>query len=165
MNESNPFEKKGEKPSSLLNVITILSIIFGVFGILGSLLNFFKAEKNYEDIQQMMHGGDLSELPAFFQNFFNKDTLALAEKSVENKFPLLVIGLLSSALCLYGAIEMQKLKSSGFIIWLTGQFLSVAGLILFIGNVAFVGWAWVGYLPTIILIYLFFTCKKELIKS
>ena len=161
----NPFGNSPElnaKPSSGLNVITILSIIGSAFGLLQSVWSFFSAQKTYDDLKKMMDSGDLENAPGFVKSMVNKNMLDMTEKMLENKVPILVLSLLGAALCLYGAIEMRKLKSQGYILWLIGELLPIGTLLIFVGAGAFSGFSLIGYLFPLVFIVLYTVYRKEL---
>ena len=162
----NPFNTPAEfnlKPSTGLNVITILSIIGSILGLLQSAFSFFNAQKSYDDLKKLMESGGLENAPGFVKNMVNKDTLIIAEKMLENKVPILVLSILGAALCLYGAIEMRKLKAQGYTMWLIGELLPIATMMIFIGAGAFSGFSLIGYLFPLVFIVLYTVYRKELV--
>jgi hypothetical protein len=66
-------------------------------------------------------------------------------------------------LCLYGAMEMRKLKKQGFIFWLVGELLPIATTIFFIGAAAFNGFGLLNLLFPVIFIILYFIYRKDLV--
>jgi len=91
------------------------------------------------------------------------DMLELSRKSMENKIPIMLLTIVGVSLCLYGALEMRKLKKQGFILWLVGELLPVVGGILFIGAGMFKGFALIGIAFPVIFIILYLMQKKHLI--
>lgn len=152
------------KPSKVLNIITMLSIIANSFGILSSVMQYFRAQSDYESLKMAMEGGGMEKLPSFLKGFINKDALLVAEKMLENKVPIMITGIVASILCLYGAIEMRKLKLQGYTFWLIGELLPVVSLAVFVGSIAFNGYLLLGYLFTLLFIILYTVHKKELVK-
>ena len=162
----NPFNTPAEgnlKPSTGLNVITILSIIASVMGILQAAWSYFNAQKSYDDLKKLMDSGGLENAPGFVKNMVNKDTLLMSEKMLDNKVPILVLSILGAALCLYGAIAMRKLKAQGYTLWLIGELLPIATMMIFIGAGAFAGFALIGYLFPLVFIILYTVYRKELV--
>jgi hypothetical protein len=45
---------------------------------------------------------------------------------MDNRLPILIIGLLGCFLCFYGALEMRKLKKTGFSIYILGDIVPFA---------------------------------------
>ena len=117
MSLTNPFQENNieeSKPSSLLNTAAILSIIGSVVALINSLTSYFNAEKNYERISKMLTSEEIKQAPSFVKSIFNENSLMMAKKMIENKLPLLIIGIIGSFLCFFGAIFMRKLKKDGY---------------------------------------------------
>jgi len=163
MNEQNPFEMNMNKPSSMLNVITILSIIGSVFALISAGVNFFLADQNLENMQKAMQAGTLEDAPGFVKAFVNKASLEMAQNMADNKLPIMILSLVGGVLCLYGAIEMRKLKAQGFWLWLVGELLPIITLLIFAGTNIFSGFSFIGYLFPLAFIIMYSVCRKELI--
>ena len=163
--ENNPFELTGTdtKPKGLLNTLTILSIIGSVLGYLTSIIGFIGAKKNYDDYKALFESGKINEMPGFMKAFVNADTIILYQKMFEQRIPILIIGLISSTLCLFGALEMRKLKLQGYYFWLIGEVLPYVTTFVLIGSMAFSGWSLIPLLIPVVLIGLYTVKKKELI--
>jgi len=164
MSIENPFTEPSEmiiKPSSRLNVLTILTIIGSAMSLLSSIWGYFSADKNYEQIEKTMKSADYDNAPNFVKGMINQNTLELARKSLENRIPLLIVGVIGSILCLYGAIAMRKLKKDGFLLWLIGELLPLIATLLFIGLGAFSGFSLLGLAFPVLFIALYATCRKE----
>ena len=85
-------------------------------------------------------------------------------KSFENRIPLLIVGLIGTALCIYGALEMRKQKMQGYYMWLLGEVLPWVGVILFTGTILFKTFiVWFLILP-IVFIILYTLQRKHLTK-
>ena len=100
MTEANSIDFPGEDRSKLpgmLNVLTILTIIGSIFGLLGSLWNFFMAKQNYEKTKDLIDSGKMDSAPGWAKGMVNADTLMIQQKMVENKFPMLILGIIASA--------------------------------------------------------------------
>ena len=148
----------------LLNVLTILSIIGNAFGIVSSVVTFFKAKTNYENLKALMEGGDIEKAPAFVRDLINQDALLLAEKMLENRIPLLITGILSAGLCLYGAIEMRKLRWHGYTYWMIGTLLYPVSMMLFVGIISFKGYALIGHFFTLLFIALYSVIVRAMVR-
>ncbi len=162
-NNSFEFTQTDTKPNGLLNVLTILSIIGSIMGFLSSIVGFIGAKKNYDDYKALYESGKINEMPGFMKAFVNADTIILYQKMFEQRIPILVIGLISSTLCLYGALQMRKLKLQGYYLWLIGEILPYVVTFVLIGTAAFSGWALLSLLIPVVLIGLYTVKKKELI--
>ena len=154
-----------DKPKlpTALNVLTILTIIGCVFLFLSEIWGFSTAKKSYEESKTLIESGKLSEQPKFVQNMMSPEMLAMQKKRLDNKLPILILGLVGGGLCLYGAMEMRKRKKQGYTFWLIGELLPVATTLLFIGTTAFAGFALLFWLFPIVFIILYTVNKKYLV--
>jgi hypothetical protein len=64
---------------------------------------------------------------------------AVMELTSANMIPLMVIGFVSIALCVLGAVWMRKLKKDGFWIYVGGELLPVVGNFILLGTDQFTG--------------------------
>lgn len=149
-----------------LNILTILTFIGSGLQLLFVVLGFFNAQKTYDEkdkrIEQMTSG----EMPAWAKSMMPdmKNYEEMVTKSLENKIPLLILGLAAVALCIYGAMQMRKLKKSGFILYLVGQLLPFISTALFLGLFMFGGTTFaVGTAITVLFILLYLTQRKYLV--
>ncbi len=164
--KNNPFDSAAsEKPvlSSGLNIITILTIIGSVVSLFSSVWTFISAKKSYESLRETMEAGSLDNAPKWVRGMLTPEMLETTRKMLENKYPLLIVGLLGSSLCLYGALEMRKFKKQGYLLWLVGEILPMIVLFLLIGSSAFAGWSLIGILFPILFLILYTIYKKELV--
>jgi len=163
MNDLNsPFEAP-TKPSSGLKTISILTIIWSVISIVYNVYTFFRIEKSYAEMQQLFDSGKLNDSPDFVKNFVNKDTLLQLESAMQNKIPILILGVFGSLLCLLGAIEMRKLKVHGYTFWLCGELLPILSTIIFVGINAFAGLSLLALFFPVLFIVLYTVYRKELV--
>jgi len=162
MISNNPFEVENNKPSSVLNVLTILSIIGSILALIQAVFGYFTAEKNYENMKKAMNNADMENAPGFVKSMFNEKTLMMAEHMADNKLPIMLTGVLGAVLCLWGAIEMRKLKKQGYALWMTGELLPMVALSIIIGEAAFSGLNLIGYVFPIVFIILYTVYRKEL---
>lgn len=115
---------EGPQRPEFLKVICILSFI-------GTGLAFFGAIYSYYSITAS------AEMPQVINGIEDSDTLGIAGmmvKAVENAVPNLVIGLVSSLLCLFGAIQMWKLKKIGFYYYTIGELASPLSVFMLGGS-------------------------------
>ncbi|HMO63102.1 MAG TPA: hypothetical protein PKC39_13005 [Ferruginibacter sp.] len=153
----------GNKPAlpGALNVLTILTFIGCALGFGGSIWNYVRAEKAYKDIQEAQ--SKMEDAPAWAKKLMGPEMLEMARKSLENKLPMLVLGLLGTGLCLYGAMEMRKLKKQGFPLWVAGEFLPIIGGVIFLGTGMFSGFAIFSLVFPLIFLALYAMQRKHLI--
>jgi hypothetical protein len=168
MNDTNPASEvltfaEGEKPDlpSGLNVLTILTFIGCAISYISSIWSYINAEKAYKSLVDAQD--KITEAPPWAKNMMGPNMLEMAKKSMENKLPILLIALIATSLCLYGAIEMRKLKKQGFILWLVGEVLPIVGGVIFMGIGMFTGFALIGLLFPVVFILLYMAQRKNLI--
>ncbi len=153
----------GQKPElpTGLKVLTILTIIGSILGLLGGVWTYIKADESYKKLEEAQ--GNMDSAPAFVKKMMGPDMLEMARKSAENKLPIMLLTLIGSALCLYGAMEMRKLKKQGFMLWVVGEFLPIIGGIVFLGFGMFNGFAAIGMLFPLVFLILYAVQKKYLV--
>lgn len=144
-----------------LNILTILTFIGSGIALVTSIWSFINAEKGYKDLQDAQT--KLTEAPAWAKGMMGPEMLEVSRKSMENKLPLLLLGIVAALLCIYGAIEMRKLKKQGFILWLAGELLPIVAGLLFIGTGLFTGVALIGSLFPVVFIILYLVQRKYLV--
>ena len=165
--ETNPNDSlnefdKGKLPSSL-NVLTILTIVGSVLGLLSSCYSFFTAKKSYDSMKEMMDSGKLDDAPKWAKGMMTPEMLEMTKKAAENKLPILILSLVALSLCLYGAIEMRKLKKQGYMYWLIGELLPFITTMIFMGVAAFSGFGLLMALIPVVFIILYTVNRKYLV--
>jgi hypothetical protein len=153
----------GERPvlPSGLNVLTILTFIGCGLGLIGGIWQYINAEKGYQDLLKAQQ--NLSEAPAFVKSMMGPEMLEATRKSMEYKLPILLLTLVGVGLCLYGALEMRKLKKQGFALWAAGEFLPIIGAVIFVGTGMFTGLALFGLSIPVIFLILYAVNRKHLV--
>ena len=157
----NDFDKS-KLPSSI-NVLTILTIVWSCISVLLAIWGFISAKSSYEKTKDALDSGKLDNLPGWMKGMVNADTLEMQRKMMENKLPVLIITLVALALCIYGAMEMRKLKKQGYLYWLIGELLPVIGTIAFIGTMPFKGFGLIGLAFPAVFIILYTVNRKYLV--
>ncbi|MDB5196127.1 MAG: hypothetical protein JWP88_497 [Flaviaesturariibacter sp.] len=131
-----------EKPG-MLNVLTILtfigcafSYIFSIFGALNS--------SNYEtQHEKLLDAQEKAGSSGFARNMIDKslETLennaAAIDRMHDYRYIILVLGLLFTTLCLLGALQMRKLKKSGYPIYVIGEIAPLVVSVAFSGFMMF----------------------------
>jgi hypothetical protein len=153
----------GQKPTlpGSLNVLTILTFIGCAIGFIGGFWNYFNAEKGYKDLVKAQE--NMGEAPAWAKKMMGPEMVEMARKSLEYKLPIMLLTIVGTALCLWGALEMRKLKKQGFMLWTVGEFLPIVGSAVFIGMGAFGGFTLFFYAFPIIFLILYAVNRKHLI--
>ncbi len=154
---------EGEKPTlpTSLNVLTILTFIGCGIGLLSSFWSFTSAEKSYKTLLE--NQDKMAEAPAWAKGMMGPGMLDVLRKSMENKLPILLLGVVAMAVCLYGALEMRKLKKQGFILWLVGEILPIVTALIFIGTGVFNGFGLIALLIPAVFIILYMVQRKYLV--
>ncbi len=158
------FEKK-QLPSGL-NVLTILSFIGCSLQLLSSVWTFFTAQKSYDERDKMIERMNSPEMPSWAKSMM-PDMTHFEEtiiKSYENRIPLLILALVSVALCFYGVMQMRKLKKQGFMFYVIGELMPFVTMALFIGTFALSGfWFYVICCIALLFILLYAAQRKHFV--
>lgn len=122
MADLQDFPGEEKKLPTGLNVLTILTFIGCALELYQSLSNY--AKSNAAALQEFDKGQEqLKEAPAWARKFAGPEMREMLVQSMDNKVPMLIIALIATGLCVFGAIEMRKLKKQGYLIWLIGELL------------------------------------------
>lgn len=153
---------KVKLPGSI-NVLTILTFIGSGIGFIGSLYAYFTADTTLKTMQETINSHKLDDAPAMLKNMMGPDVLPMYQKMADNKLPILIINLLGIALCVYGAMQMRKLKKQGFPLYVVGELLPFVASIGFIGVMAFKGFGLLSLIVPIVFILLYAVNRKHLL--
>ncbi|MDH7462687.1 hypothetical protein QEG73_15425 [Chitinophagaceae bacterium 26-R-25] len=126
-----------KKLPSTLNVLTILTFIWSGITILSSFYSFATAKSGYEKLEKMQGSPELENAPEFVKKMTGPEMLEVSRKSMENRVPILLVALIATGLCIYGAVQMRKLLKQGYYVWLIGEVLPIITTFIFIGAGAF----------------------------
>lgn len=126
-------EEPKKRPETL-NVISILTFVGSGLAILGQIYNFFKARSTYDQLVQ--NQDKIDQLPEFAKKLMGSDPIGIARKTLENRMPMLILVIVASALCIYGALQMRQLKKVGFPIYVIGELLPFVAYYIFIGQMS-----------------------------
>ncbi|MCW3093980.1 MAG: hypothetical protein JWP81_5049 [Ferruginibacter sp.] len=126
---------KPKLPSGL-NVLTILTFIGCGIGLLFTLLTpvinkfFLGFMEKAQTSGRELSAKELADMEK------GKNVILLSQA---NMVPLMIVGIISIALCIVGAIWMRKLKKDGFWIYTGGELLPVIGSFIILGMGQFTG--------------------------
>lgn len=120
-----------KKRPETLNVISILTFVGSGIAILGQIYSFFKAQSTYDQIVQ--NQDKLDQAPDFVKKLMGSDPVGTARKTLETRTPMLILIIVASVLCIYGALQMRQLKKIGFPIYVIGELLPIVAYYIFIG--------------------------------
>jgi hypothetical protein len=154
-------QQKNKLPTGL-NVLTILTFIGCAYELYSNVSNYIKGRKAIEEMEKAQE--QLATAPSWVKKMMGPDMMEFITKSFENRIPLLIVGLIGTALCIFGALEMRKQKMQGYYMWLLGEVLPWVGVILFTGTILFKTFiVWFLILP-IVFIILYTLQRKHLTK-
>lgn len=161
--EQNLFDENAPKklPSSI-NVLTILTFIGSAFGIIGGIWGFISADKSVEQMEKVMGDPAMQNMPGFVKDMMSPEALELAKAQAANKMPILLLTLIGAVLCIYGAVQMRKLKQQGYFVYLIGEILPILCYVIFVGIGVFKGMALIGLIFPVLFIILYTVNKKHL---
>lgn len=167
MNDSIPVSEfdKPKLPTGL-NVLTILSLIGCAIQLISSVWGYFSAKKTYDSKDKVLEQMNNPDMPAFAKSMMGKpeDFIAMVTKNFENRLPILLLSLVSVALCFYGIMQMRKLKKQGFLFYTVGELLPFVTMALFVGTFAMSGIAFmVGAAIALLFILMYAANRKHLI--
>ena len=113
------FDPRAQEKPGMLNVLTILTFIgcgISYLGMLWGNINY-DYERDRAQIEKMLDKTGDNNLASRMA----ESSLQLLEKNHEYRFLLLGTGLLFTTMCLIGAIQMRKLKKSGYYSYIIGE--------------------------------------------
>ncbi len=154
------------KMSTGLNVLTILSIIGSVIQILGALWGFTTAKQSYDEKDKVLEQMKNDDVPDFARKMMGspEDYVEMITKNYENRLPILLLSLVAAGLCLYGVLQMRKLKKQGYTFYVIGEVLPFLTMALFLGGIAFSGVGFmVGAGIAALFILLYTVMRKQLV--
>ncbi|MBK8610207.1 MAG: hypothetical protein IPL84_09730 [Chitinophagaceae bacterium] len=159
-------EQNKPKLPSGLNVLTILTFIGSAIMILTSLWSFFTAKKSYDNLDKLTQQMNSDNMPGWAKSMMGDPEVMIKTitKTYENRIPIVLLSLIAAGLCIYGAIQMRKLKKQGFLFYAIGEVLPFLTQFLFIGAFAFAGVAmYVGIAITLLFLFLYYRQRKNLV--
>ena len=156
-------ENNKPKLSSGLNVLTILTFIGCSILLLFSAFGFLVAQKNYENMDEVISKMNSDEMPAFAKSMMPnpEQYREMITKSYENRIPLVLLYLVSIALCFYGALQMRKLKKQGYLLYVIGEILPFLVQVLFIGTFMITGVSGIFSICIAVLFILLYTMQRK----
>ncbi|MBP6432568.1 MAG: hypothetical protein KA319_12450 [Ferruginibacter sp.] len=116
-----------------INVLTILTLIMCAYEIYQNISSFFAGRKGIEELEKAQE--QMAQAPAWVRKMAGPEMIEFATKAYESRIPLLIVGLISVGLCIYGALEMRKLKKQGYYLWLIGEILPWIAMFIFVGGI------------------------------
>ncbi len=135
MNENILFEEQkpidAPKRPQFLTVLCILTFIGSALGLLGAIYGYFSAKSSAAMMDTMGNTPGMEGMGGMMMG----EVQATMRKAAENAFPNMIIGIVCSLLCLFGALQMWQLKKQGFYIYTVGEIAApIAAFILGAGG-------------------------------
>ncbi len=157
------FDQPKQGLPGMLNVLTILTFIGCGISYLGAIWGFFDSSNYEEKVAQMEDMQDKvgdSELGSKMM----QGGMEMLEKSYENRYILLISGLVFTTFCLIGAMQMRKLKKSGYLLYVIGELAPLVVTALLLGFSLTGGFAiLIGGIIAIVFVILYTTQRKYLV--
>lgn len=125
------------KMPQTISVLSILTFIGSGLTILSQVYYFAAAKKIYDTA--MAGQEKLDQAPAWAKSLQGPDPVGVIQRSYDNRVPITLLTIVAATLCIVGAIQMRKLKKSGFSIYLVGELLPIVTSAIFIGTAAMSG--------------------------
>ncbi len=146
-----------------LNVLTILTFIGSGIQLFLVAIGFFSAQKSYDEKDKMLAQMSSPEMPGFLKAMMPNPANyeEMVTKSLENRLPILILGVVAVALCVYGAIQMRQLKMQGYLFYLAGQLLPFLSTVLFLGMFMFAGVGFAVATAITLLFILMYTLNRK----
>ena len=135
---------EGPKRPQFLTVLCILTFIGVGIGIVMSVMAWWAmhamsaiadAATGMAEGMAESSGTDMSSMPGM------GDAMASANAAVKWANVTLIVGVVGALLCLVGALQMWKLKKTGFYIYVVGELAPVIASAILLGGAAFGGMA------------------------
>ncbi len=144
-----------------LNVLTILTFIGSAWELYNTISGFTGGKKSLAELEKAQD--KLAEAPAWAKKLAGPEVQEMMSQAINNRVPLLIMGLIAVALCVYGALQMRKLKKEGYFIWLVGEILPYITSIIFVPALFNTIFIYFSVIPVMFII-LYTIQRKHLIK-
>lgn len=129
---NEPINETPKRPQ-FITVLCILTFIGSALAFFGAIWGYFSVKASAAMLENM----GSAEGDSFGMMSGMQETLM---KAVENAVPNMIIGVLCSLICLFGALQMWKLKKMGFFIYAVGEITPVIAA-FFLGGGGLIGGA------------------------
>jgi hypothetical protein len=132
-NQTLDQQPQAKNMNASINVLTILTFIGCVFAFISAIFSLYSSGKSMERIPLMQEQAyQLSETSETAAEIMMQSIDAI-RKQYENRYLLLIVNLFATGLCVFGALEMRKMRKNGFYLWLTGELLPILITVAIIG--------------------------------
>jgi hypothetical protein len=120
-------------PSMFLKVLTVLTFIGCAYALYNTSNAYFNSEKVLADLEKAMVDLEEKGGSEMWLESMEKGRQVFEIRN-QNKTLFFVVEILGIGLCVFGAIQMRKLKSTGYYLWLAGEFVPILLSIVIIGT-------------------------------
>lgn len=133
---SDEIENLPPQRSVFLKVLCILTFIFSSYTILTQAYIYFQAEETSKKMEEAKNKITNEKTKSPEESSFLKKVMGgMSELSTPENLRKLAVGnLISSALCLLGAILMWRLKRTGFYLYVLGTIVGIIAPFYLFGN-------------------------------
>lgn len=148
----------------MLNTLTILTLIGCGLAYLSSFYSFYTASNYEEQMAKMREAQD--KLGDSGMGKWVEGSMDMLQRTHEYRYVILATGLVFTTLCLIGALQMRKLKKSGFILYTIGELTPFIITAILIGLSFTSGIAMAfGLIIAIVFVILYATQRKYLVNN
>lgn len=149
------FELKPTVPNGI-NVLSILSFIGSGFQVLGGIAAYLIIPFSAKSVPETRGLGKTREIKPF--SGFMEWSADTTMRQYEYRLPLLIVTIIAAIICIYGVLQMRKLKKSGFAVYSIAEL----ALPLFTAVVIDIWSSIFGFVIAILFIILFAVQRKHL---
>lgn len=147
-----------KKMPDMINVLTILTFIGCAYFLLSGIYSYFTICKSIGIIDGSMGQIGANNPMAGFMD----SAIQMVHRQCEMKLPLLLINLVTTALCFIGAMQMRQLKKAGFFIYLVGEVAGPVAQTFILGSGTIGIFMILGFIFPLVFIILYATQLKHL---
>ena len=151
-----PFVLKPAMPGGI-SVLSIFSFIGSGFQLLGGIAGYLIIPYSVKSLPQTKTLEKSREMKPF--SGFLKWSAESTMRQYEYRLPLLIVSIVAALICIYGVMEMRKLKKSGFTVYTVGELM----LPVFTAIAINIGSAIFGLVVAVLFIILFAVQRKHMI--
>jgi len=127
-------QPKAKTMTATINVLTILTFIGCGIAFISAIWSLYSSGKYMEQMAMMQEQIDqISESGSETAANFMMQSMDMVKKQYDNRYLLLIVNLLATGLCVFGALEMRKMRKNGYYLWLTGELLPILITVAIIG--------------------------------
>lgn len=114
------FQQRPKELPGMLNVLTILTFIGSALSYISSGYSYFTNNDPDKQIEKLNEAKEKMSDSGFGAKMI-ESSIDMVQKSYDNRYLLLISGLVFTTFCLIGAMQMRKLKKTGYYYYLIGE--------------------------------------------